>query len=779
MKKIQRILAALLALAIVLAFSPMHALAAESTDTETQPSETVEPTEQGDGGNVDVVVLTPQSAGLTPSAVTATAAPAPTPAPTAGDEPPQETLIVDRPEQSPEVIVTEGDPEGTKNTDPDQTLPDGYDLLLGEDGVFRVTYTIPEGTSVEELDIDLNKAMDIARTYQGTTDSTWLMPGDVRVIEFFIQSETGHTYKYQDGSFVLTTGDLGTNQTTDENGNTITEEPKEGDAVGFDGQVLTENQPGATPEDQARLYDKFYKQIMSVVYGETKEDIDEVTGGQSGVVQTTVKYTYTVIDADTGKTFENCVPAFEAGNYYKELVESKGLPKDTLICIKDETVDYGFKTADGEYATAANSQDCLKETYISEMPHYKNVSWYGQKLADQVADYMDKNNIAWQEANAFFNNMLGQGIALDDAVSAFMAFNLDIERMNNPYVITEWDWSNTITLERIDGEAAIEKVDEAGKTITADETSFLIWQYKDETDDTGAVTTKKQFLTETEQDGKKSYGWVDYDESKKTLDYTIDTTGGKLDITYAMLEDMIYYLQEAIAPQGYELDATVYVICDDEEYDAAVEALATQGDSTEATKISHAGAIDSGKKLEIKVINKKNVTPPDPTDPDPTEPVPTEPVPTEPEPTEPEPTEPEPTVPAPTQPKPDPGRATEELEETGVPLAASGEAWALYNFALMELAIFESIVMLAGYFIRSKKSDQEDLKKKGLPRLLSVLVAIGSVIAFVLTEDIHVPLILIDKWTPLMVVFALVQTALLTWSRKTYRKAEQAQETNV
>ena len=56
------------------------------------------------------------------------------------------------------------------------------------------------------------------------------------------------------------------------------------------------------------------------------------------------------------------------------------------------------------------------------------------------------------------------------------------------------------------------------------------------------------------------------DPSKDKLTYTVTTTNGKLNIDYALLENVVYYLQEAIAPDGYDTDPESYVICDEESY---------------------------------------------------------------------------------------------------------------------------------------------------------------------------------------------------------------------
>lgn len=124
------------------------------------------------------------------------------------------------------------------------------------------------------------------------------------------------------------------------------------------------------------------------------------------------------------------------------------------------------------------------------------------------------------------------------------------------------------------------------------------------------------------------------------------------------------------------------------------------------------------------------------------------------------------------------------LDEEEVPLAAgNGRKWALINFALMNLAIFESIMLLIGYFVKTKNDKDEEeeeekrkLKKKGIIRILSTPVAVISLIAFILTEDITLPTGFVDKYTILMAIIAVVQTVMVALSNKKYQKEEEEAE---
>lgn len=118
-----------------------------------------------------------------------------------------------------------------------------------------------------------------------------------------------------------------------------------------------------------------------------------------------------------------------------------------------------------------------------------------------------------------------------------------------------------------------------------------------------------------------------------------------------------------------------------------------------------------------------------------------------------------------------------KIEEEEVPLA-SGRSWALLNLILAILTVVVSVVLLVGYFFGKKKDqeeddeiqtyqDEEELKRKGLARILSILPAVVSVIFFILTENMRNPMIFVDKWTLWMVVFAIANVALAILSKKT------------
>ena len=138
---------------------------------------------------------------------------------------------------------------------------------------------------------------------------------------------------------------------------------------------------------------------------------------------------------------------------------------------------------------------------------------------------------------------------------------------------------------------------------------------------------------------------------------------------------------------------------------------------------------------------------------------------------------------------------TEEIPDETVPLAPpeednipdepvpqAGPAWALINLILSILTVLASLLLLVGYFGKKEEEAEDengnaildaegnnvmnDIKKRGGWRLASLVPAILSVIAFLLTENMRNPMILVDRWTLLMVIIAVVQVLVMLLSKK-------------
>ena len=125
--------------------------------------------------------------------------------------------------------------------------------------------------------------------------------------------------------------------------------------------------------------------------------------------------------------------------------------------------------------------------------------------------------------------------------------------------------------------------------------------------------------------------------------------------------------------------------------------------------------------------------------------------------------------------------AEEEIEEADTPLA-SGAAWALLNLILMLCTALVSILLLIGFLGKKKKEDENEnveytVKRKGVTRVLGLIPAIGSIIAFLLTENMRNPMVFVDRWTWLMVLIALVQVIVCIFARKEKEESDDNAQT--
>lgn len=266
-----------------------------------------------------------------------------------------------------------------------------------------------------------------------------------------------------------------------------------------------------------------------------------------------------------------------------------------------------------------------------------------ETIGDYMADKLNETPGAWDKANAYFNTLLASGLTEDEATwAAFaMATNIDFQNAGNDYQNTAWNWYASMVLHQADGTLDLTKTDKKTGEIIGDDagegqTSFYLWKYEKDANGNESpmyctyveptYTTNKDGEQVLEKDG--FYCWVKYDPSKDKLTYTVTTTNGKLNIDYALLENVVYYLQEAIAPDGYDVDPEIYVICDEESYKELEGTEVTNpatGATSKVTADSWLGSILGGKTLSINFMNTATVVPdpdPEPTpDPDPVPPV--------------------------------------------------------------------------------------------------------------------------------------------------------------
>ena len=115
------------------------------------------------------------------------------------------------------------------------------------------------------------------------------------------------------------------------------------------------------------------------------------------------------------------------------------------------------------------------------------------------------------------------------------------------------------------------------------------------------------------------------------------------------------------------------------------------------------------------------------------------------------------------------------IEDGQTPLADQ-PVWALLNLIMTILTGIFSAVLLIGYF--GKKEEDEDdedykeLKRNGFARLASIIPAAVSVIAFILTENMANPMVIIDRWTVFMAAILLIQAVIAMIAKKSEKDSD-------
>ena len=132
-----------------------------------------------------------------------------------------------------------------------------------------------------------------------------------------------------------------------------------------------------------------------------------------------------------------------------------------------------------------------------------------------------------------------------------------------------------------------------------------------------------------------------------------------------------------------------------------------------------------------------------------------------------------------------PAPEVEEIVEEETPLVA-GRSWALVNLIACITGAVLAIVLLImkkskseeledeydenGMKIEKTDEEKEDEAipyiRKTMWKVVTAIVAIVAVIVFFLTEDMRLPMVMVDKWTLLMIIFALVNVLSLVLGMK-------------
>lgn len=462
--------------------------------------------------------------------------------------------------------------------------------------------------------------------------------GDTVIYDVSLTNGSKHTYVYQDGSLTVATAKL----------------PKNDDpnaSVGFDGQPL----PDIIADTNVVITYNRGKDV----HGCMEDLIDQLGLDRQWDMPSKV---HRAIDNYIKDHYNGDYNAYIL-DYYNKKDGTSYTSVNDLIANNEAALTDLNKSGTGEelhhitfdsptyYNHFYKNVLSLKVDDSDKLEKFKKdtgVSWSSSGKELTIGDYMyDKLNStegAWDKANSYFNALLSSGLNEDEATwAAFaLAVNLDGEMANNNMQDKPLSWYASMVLHQTDGTLDLTKTDKKTGEIIGDDagegqTSFYLWKYETNKK-TGEKETKYCTYVEptytTNADGEQVlekdgfYCWVKYDPTKDKLTYTVTTTNGKLNIDYALLENVVYYLQEAIAPDGYDTDPEIYIICDEESYKELEGTEVTNpatGATSKVTESSWLGSILGGKTLSINFMNTATVVPdpdPEPTpDPDPVPPV--------------------------------------------------------------------------------------------------------------------------------------------------------------
>lgn len=462
--------------------------------------------------------------------------------------------------------------------------------------------------------------------------------GDTVIYDVSLANGSKHTYVYQDGSLTVATAKLPKN----DNPNA---------SVGFDGQPL----PDIIADTNVVITYNRGKDVHGCMEDliDQLEDVDRQYDSPSTVQRAVNKYIKDHYNGDYDAYILDYYNKKDGTSYTSVndlLANNEAALTDlnkTGTGVNLHRITFDSPTYYNHFYKNVLSLKVDDSDKLEEFKKDTGVSWNSSGKELTIGDYMyDKLNStegAWDKANSYFNALLSSGLNEDEATwAAFaLAVNLDGELANNNIQNKPLSWYASMVLKQADGTLDLTKTDKkTGEIIGDDEgegqTSFYLWKYEKDANGNESpmyctyveptYTTNKDGEQVLEKDG--FYCWVKYDSTKDKLTYTVTTTNGKLNIDYLLLENVVYYLQEAIAPDGYDADPEIYVICDEESYKELEGTEVTNpatGATSKVTTDSWLGSILGGKTLSINFMNTATVVPdpdPEPTpDPDPVPPV--------------------------------------------------------------------------------------------------------------------------------------------------------------
>ena len=141
---------------------------------------------------------------------------------------------------------------------------------------------------------------------------------------------------------------------------------------------------------------------------------------------------------------------------------------------------------------------------------------------------------------------------------------------------------------------------------------------------------------------------------------------------------------------------------------------------------------------------------------------------------------------------PAPTAKPEKIKEEATPQAVPKGHWALINLIAAMLSVVLAVVALLAKHAKDEDEDDEDKDDQIVAneneddenestryrrwKVIATIDAILAVVVFILTENISLPMVLVDKWTVLMVLFGLISIVSTYFARKWHEEDEDEDE---
>ena len=142
---------------------------------------------------------------------------------------------------------------------------------------------------------------------------------------------------------------------------------------------------------------------------------------------------------------------------------------------------------------------------------------------------------------------------------------------------------------------------------------------------------------------------------------------------------------------------------------------------------------------------------------------------------------------------PAPTAKPEKIKEEATPQVAPKGHWALINLIAAMLSVVLAVVALLAKHAKDEDEDDEDKDDQVVAnenedddenestrhrrwKVIATIDAILAVVVFILTENISLPMVLVDKWTLLMVLFGLISIVSTYFARKWHEEDEDEDE---